>query len=78
MGNGVIPRGQYHYFVIFDFEFDWTCYKFLRAHSVNVSQSHRRNSKKLKTRPHIRPYSVQRFLVYCFMVQLVADASFLS
>ena len=62
---------------IFDFEFDLTCYTFLRDHSANVSQSHRRNSEKLKTWPHIRPYSVQRFLVSCFRVQLTADASFL-
>ena len=46
-------------------------------HSVTVSQSHRRNSEKLKTRPHIQPYSVQRFLVSCFRMQLTADASFL-
>ena len=44
---------------------------------MNVNQSHRRNSEKLKTRPHIRPYSVHRFLVSCFRVQLTADVSFL-
>ena len=76
LGNGVIPRRQYHSFVFLTLNLTWTFYTFLRDHSVNVSQSHRRNSEKLKTRPHIRPYSVQRFLVSCFRVQLTADASF--
>ena len=43
-GNDVIPRGAISLLCIFDFEFYLTCHTLLLDHSVNVSQSHRRNS----------------------------------